>query len=190
MIKVLSVNVARAQPVLINGRRVITAIGKRPLSTRVPVHALGLEGDEQADLTVHGGQSKAVYAYAQEHYAFWEAARAQALGPTLAQALAPGAMGENLTLSGLLEDQLWIGDQLRLPRCVLQISEPRMPCFKFNATMGFALAAKSMMQAACCGAYLSVLEPGSVQAGESIELVPGPREVRLLDVFRAKGRGD
>lgn len=183
--RVMHVNRAEARDILIDGRRVMTAIGKRPVDGPVAVHRLGLEGDEQADLTVHGGIGKAVYAYPHEHYAFWQTVRAQARVSLWDEPLPPGALGENLTVEGLVEDRLWIGDRLRLPNCVLAVSEPRFPCFKFNAAMGFAQAAKLMTQSGYCGAYLAVIEPGSVAAGDAIELLPGPREVNLRELFRA-----
>jgi MOSC domain-containing protein YiiM len=102
--------------------------------------------------------------------------------------LAPGALGENLTVEGLTEDGLWIGDRLRLPGCVLAVSEPRFPCFKFNAAMGFAQASRLMVQSGFCGTYLAVVEPGQVAAGDPIDLLPGPREVNLRELFRARAR--
>lgn len=186
--KVLSVNLARAEMRIIDGRRVATAIGKRPVAGAVEVGPLGLAGDEQADPSVHGGITKAVYAYAQAHYAFWQTVRAQARVSLWDEALTPGALGENLTIEGLSEDRLWIGDRLRLPGCMLAVSEPRFPCFKFNAAMGFAHAAKLMVQSGYCGSYLAVLEPGTLQAGDPIELLPGPREVSVRELFRARAR--
>ena len=186
MIEILSVNVAQAARLDLGSRQVLSAIGKRPVAGPVRVGALGLAGDEQADLTVHGGLAKAVYAYPHEHYAFWRVVRAQARVAAWDAPLAPGTVGENLSLRGLLEGDLWIGDQLHLPGCTLAVSEPRQPCFKFNHVMGFAQAAKLMQQSGYCGAYLMVLEPGSVEAGQVARLVPGPREVNLLELFRAR----
>jgi MOSC domain-containing protein YiiM len=151
----------------------------------VAVRALGLEGDEQADLSVHGGPGKAVYAYPREHYAFWRTLRAQAGAALWDEPLAPGSLGENLTLEGLLEERAWIGDRLRFANCTLAVSEPRQPCFKFNAAMGFAQAAKMMAQSAWCGFYLAVIEPGTIEAGERFALQPGPREVGIDELFRA-----
>jgi len=184
--KILSVNTARAAKRLIQGRSVATAIGKQPVEGPVGVFALGLEGDEQADQSVHGGQSKAVYLYPAVHHAFWQTVRAQA-GVAAADApIPPGFLGENLTVEGIDESQLWIGDQLRGPGCTLVVSEPRNPCFKFNAVMGFAQASSLMNQSGYCGAYLAVLHPGLVQAGEVFALEPGPREVNLRELFLAK----
>ena len=185
---VQSLNVARATPVAINGRKVMTAIAKRAVEGRLAVLPLGLEGDEQADLSVHGGLSKAVYAYPSEHYSFWQTVRAQA-GVTLwDEPLPPGSLGENLTVAGVLENQVWIGDVLRFPQCALAVSEPRYPCFKFNAAMGFAHAAKLMVKSAWCGFYLAVREAGTIAAGETFTIVPGPREVGIAELFRARTR--
>jgi MOSC domain-containing protein YiiM len=184
--KILSVNVAIARDTLINGRKVLTAMGKRPVDGPVAVRRLGLEGDEQADLSVHGGLAKAVYAYPAEHYPFWQTVRAQAQVSLWDEPVPPGTFGENLTIQGLLETDLWIGDRLRLPGCTLAVSEPRYPCFKFNAAMGFKQAAKLMVQSGFSGSYLLVLEPGSLQAGDPIELIAGPREVNLRELFLAR----
>ena len=186
----VSLNVARAQPMAILGREVMSAIGKRGVAGPVAVGAVGLAGDEQADLSVHGGLSKAVYAYPAEHYPFWQTVRAQARVAAWDAPLAPGALGENLTLSGLLEDQAWIGDVLRFADCELAVSEPRFPCFKFNAAMGFEQASKLMVANGWCGFYLAVRNPGTLRAGEPFEVIAGPREVGITELFRARvGRG-
>ena len=188
MIRLVSVNTARVERRLIQGRAVATAIAKRPVAGPVAVGTLGLEGDEQADLSVHGGQSKAVYAYPVRHYPFWQTVRAQAQVAAADEPPAFGLLGENLTIDGLDETQLWIGDRLRLPGCGLVVSEPRQPCFKFDAAMGFAQASSLMAQSGYCGAYLAVLHPGTLQAGDEIELIPGPREVNLRELFMARQR--
>jgi MOSC domain-containing protein YiiM len=184
--KVLSVNRAAAREIVIEGRRVLTGIGKRPVAGPVAVKLLGLEGDEQADPTVHGGLSKAVYGYPSEHFAFWQTVRAQAKVSSWDEPVAPGLFGENLTLEGVTEDRLWVGDRLVFPHCTLAVSEPRFPCFKFNAVMGFNQAAKLMWQSGYCGSYFGVVEPGHIEAGETFELQPGPREVTLRELFRAR----
>jgi len=187
--QVLSVNVAQAEHVLIDGHRILTAIGKRAVSTldnpqRVQVHALGLAGDEQADPTVHGGLSKAVYAYPDTHYPFWQTVRSQAKAQAWDAPLPHGMLGENLTLSGLLEADAYVGDVLVFPDCTLAISEPRQPCYKFAHHMGFAQAVKLMAQSGYCGYYLSVRKGGSIAAGESYELIPGQREVSITELFK------
>ena len=185
---VVHVCTGRARPTTIEGRRHLTAIHKTPVSDPVAVGRLGLQGDEQADLSVHGGLSKAVYAYPQAHLHFWQTVRAQAKVALWDEPLPPGLLGENLLLHGLVEKDLWVGDRLVLPNCTLVVSEPRMPCFKFAAAMGFAQAVKLMVQSGWCGSYLAVLHEGTVQAGDPIELQPGPREVGIPELFRARAR--
>lgn len=187
--KVVSVNTGRAVAAQINGRRVMTAMAKRVQQGAVEVGPLGLASDEQADLSVHGGLSKAVYAYSSGHYAFWQTVRAQARVSLWDEPLPWGALGENLTVEGLDESLMWVGDRLVLPNCVLAVSEPRMPCFKFGAAMGFAQAGRLMNQSGYCGAYLAVIEPGRVQAGDAVQLAPGPREVNLRELFRSRVQG-
>jgi MOSC domain-containing protein YiiM len=184
--RLLSVNVSLAQPLAAAGRTVPSGIRKRAIDGPVEVRPLGLAGDEQADPSVHGGLSKAVYAYPVEHYPFWQTVRAQAQLAPWDEALPHGFLGENLTLEGLLETQAFIGDVLRFPECQLAVSEPRFPCFKLNAVMGFAHAIRLMQQSAWCGFYLSVREPGRLRAGETFELLPGPREVGIDELFRAR----
>ena len=184
--RLLSLNVARASAVTIGDRSVMTAIGKRAVDGPRAVAMLGIEGDEQADLSVHGGPSKAVYAYPSEHYRFWQTVRAQAGVAAWDEPLVPGALGENLTLAGVVESDVFIGDVLRFPGCALAVSGPRFPCFKLNAAMGFAHAAKLMVQSGWCGWYLSMREPGTIAAGESFTVVPGPREVGVGELFRAR----
>ena len=169
---------------------VMSGIRKLPMTGPVPVRLMGLQGDEQADLSVHGGVNKAVYAYPHEHYAFWQTVRAQAGAAVWGDTLAPGSMGENLTLRGLLETELFVGDMLRLPHCLLAVSEPRFPCFKLDAALGFGHAVKMMSQSGYCGSYLVVLEAGTVCAGDAIELLPGPREVNIRELFFSRVRGD
>ena len=182
----LSIQTAPARRVQINGRAILTGIYKLPVSGMVPVLPLGLDGDEQADLSVHGGLDKAVYAYPSEHYPFWREARAQAGLTGIDDALPFGAVGENLTLQGVLETDVWVGDVLRFAHCELRVTQPREPCYKFNAAMGFNTAAKVMAQNGCCGFYLAVDLPGHISAGEAFELVPGPRRLGIPEMFKAK----
>ena len=190
MPRLLSLNLGLVQPLAVGGRSVLSGIVKRPHDGPVLVRPLGVEGDEQADPSVHGGLTKAVYAYPAEHYAFWQTVRAQAGVAPWGEALPRGAMGENLTLEGLLENQVWIGDVLRFPDCDLAVSEPRFPCAKFNAVMGFPHAARLMNQSAWCGWYLAVRVPGTLTAGQDFSVVPGPREVGITELFRARARRD
>jgi MOSC domain-containing protein YiiM len=188
-LRVTHVCVARAQPLVCSGREELSGIRKRAVDGPVAVGPLGLAGDEQADLSVHGGLTKAVYAYPSLHHAFWRTVRAQA-GVAAADAdVPPGLFGENLVIEGLDEAQLWIGDALRFPDCELAVSEPRFPCHKFNAVMGFNHAAKMMVQSGWCGAYLGVVRGGTIAAGQAFELVPGPRAVGIRELFRARTKG-
>lgn len=181
-----SVNVGTAQPVRIGERRILTAIGKSAISGPVAVGPLGLAGDEQADLSVHGGLDKAVYAYPAVHYAFWQAQRRERGVSLFDEALPPGFLGENLTVDGLLEHEVYVGDRLHFPDCVLRVTAPREPCYKFNAVMGFAQAARTMALAGCCGYYLAVEQPGSLAAGQTATLVPGQRGLSIAQAFAGK----
>jgi MOSC domain-containing protein YiiM len=188
--KLLSINTSRAQPMMTAQGTVMSAIGKTARNGAVAVKALGLEGDEQADLSVHGGLEKAVYLYPYEHYPVWQNLRSQALKSSVEDSppLPMGMMGENLTLQGLLETQVWIGDKLRFENCTLVVSEPRQPCFKFNIRMGFKHAAKMMVQSGYCGFYCAVLREGSLIAGEAFTLEPGPRELSVHEIFALKNK--
>jgi MOSC domain-containing protein YiiM len=184
--RVLSVNTGNARPLRIGTRSVLSAIGKSPVSGPVAVGPLGLAGDEQADPGVHGGLGKAVYAYPVEHLPFWQAQRRDAVVSLFDETLPPGFMGENLGIEGLLEHEVWIGDELHFPGCVLRVTAPREPCFKFNAVMGLEQAGKLMMERLCPGFYLAVARTGTIEAGEAFQLVPGTRGLRVSEAFAAK----
>lgn len=155
------------------GRQVASAINKRPVAGPVAVGRLGLQGDAQADRRLHGGPDKAVYAYALEHYGFWEQQRRLA-GKGDAP-LQPGALGENLTVLGMLEDGCWPGDRWAVGTLLLEISEIRTPCFKLNVKMGLPHAARLMDQSGATGFYLRVLRSGIITAGDAVHVVPGAR---------------
>ncbi len=190
--KLLSISVATVGELFISqsGRmhRIVTGIHKRPVEGPVAVRKLGLAGDEQADLTVHGGLDKAVYAYPVEHYAFWQTQQLATLKRE--RVLPPGSMGENLTLQGLLEKDVWVGDQLAIGSALLEVTEPRSPCYKFAAKMGFNQAVKLMVQSGASGFYLRVLQEGMVTAGDAVTLNAGPRELSIAQINdrRRKGR--
>ncbi len=181
-----SVNLGQARPLLTGGRKILTAIGKRAVAGPVAVNRLGLQGDEQADLSVHGGLDKAVYAYPLEHYDLWRQQRKVHGVSLFDEVLPPGFVGENLSISGLLEQEVWIGDELHFSDCVLRVTAPREPCFKFNAVMGYKQAAKDMAVAGCCGFYLAVDKVGTIQSGQSFELVPGRRGLSITQSFASK----
>ena len=148
--KLLGVQLGTARRVKIGERSILTAFNKQPTTDSTLVMPLGLMGDEQADLSIHGGLEKAIYAYPSEHYAFWQNARAHAGVSPMDDSLPHGALGENLTLKGLLETQVWAGDVLRFAHCELKVTLPREPCGKFNAAIGFAQASKRMAQSGFC----------------------------------------
>lgn len=189
--KIVSLNLGQAAKLALGPaaqrRHVLSAIDKQPASGAVQLGKLGFAGDEQADLSVHGGLDKAVYAYPSEHYPFWQQ---QLQAARLPAELAAGAFGENLTLQGILETEVWIGDRLRCGDVVLQVTEPRKPCYKLNAWLGFSHAAKVMVQSGFSGFYLRVVQTGTLQAGTSITLVAGPRQVSIeqLNAQRRRGR--
>ena len=184
--RVRSVNIGAARRLQMHGRSVLTAIGKQAVHGVVPVGRLGLLGDEQADLSLHGGLDKAVYAYPHEHYVYWQTQRRAHSVSLFDEVLAAGFMGENLTLEGLLESDVWVGDELHLRHCVLRVTEPRHPCGKFNTVMGYAQASSDMATALCSGFYLAVDQPGPVSAGEAFTVVPGRRSLSIAQAFAAK----
>lgn len=165
----------------------MSGIHKQSVSGPISVRRIGLAGDAQADLSLHGGPDKAIYAYPAEHYPFWAAQRFAVLKQE--DSLPPGSMGENLTLQGILESDAWVGDRLRIGSAVLEVTEPRQPCFKFNVKMGFSHAAKMMAQAGNSGFYLKVVQAGEVCAGDVITLMPGPREVSIAGINEKRRKG-
>jgi MOSC domain-containing protein YiiM len=180
------VQTGSARRVKIGERTLLTAINKQPVHGDVPVLPLGLMGDEQADLSIHGGLEKAIYAYPSEHYAFWRNARHSAGVSMLDESLPHGILGENLTLAGLLETDVWAGDVLQFAHCKLAVTIPREPCHKFNTAMGFAKATQLMATSGFCGFYLAVREAGSISAGEQFELIAGRRSASIPQLFKAK----
>lgn len=168
------------------GRHILTAIGKSSVSGPVPVGRLGLNGDEQADLSVHGGLDKAVYAYPVEHYPYWQNARRERGVSLFDELLPPGFMGENLSIEGLLESHVWIGDELHFPGCVLRVTAPREPCYKFSTVVGLPDAGRLMVERACPGFYLAVVQAGPVEAGQVFTLVPGRRGLSVAEAFAAR----
>ncbi|MEO0316997.1 MAG: hypothetical protein RL404_674 [Pseudomonadota bacterium] len=190
--KIISVNTGIVAPLFVkadgNAQNVQSAIRKQAVAGKVAVRPLGLSGDEQADQSVHGGLEKAVYAYPSEHYAFWQAEAERVFRQAVT--LLPGALGENLTTEGLLEQDLWVGDRLQAGALLLEVTEPRQPCYKFGARMGYPHAIKQMLQSGYSGIYLKVVQPADVEAGMALQLIPGAREVSIasINARRLKGR--
>jgi MOSC domain-containing protein YiiM len=164
--RVESVNVGEPRPVEVDGRTVWTAIWKSPVEGRVPLRGVNLRGDDQADRTVHGGPDKAVYAYAIEDTEWWEG---QLGGP-----LGAGAFGENLTVRGLPVSEAVIGERWAVGSAVLEVAQPRLPCFKLGLRMGDPRFLKRFAAAGRPGAYLRVVQEGDIGAGDQIDALTRP----------------
>lgn len=162
--KLISVCVGEPREVIWKGRPVVTGIFKQPVDGRVMMRSLNLDGDRQADLTVHGGSEKAIYAYPMEHYAYWQ----QELPD---EAFPWGAFGENLTIEGLSETAVNIGDRFRIGAAEVMVTQPRFPCFKLNLKFGRDDMVKRFLNSRLSGIYFSVVQEGEVGAGDAIERV-------------------
>jgi len=157
---------------------VTTGIFKTPVAGRVKVHKLNLEGDAQADLSVHGGPNKAVYAYPSEHYAFWKR-------EFPGMALPWGMFGENLTLEGLLEDEAHIGDRFRIGTAVLMVTQPRTPCYKLGMKFGREDMEARFLASGRTGFYFAVIEEGEMGKGDNIKLIEqGKNQIGISTILR------
>ena len=162
--KLLSINVGLPRDVEWRGKVVRTSIFKAPVSGRVRVTRLNVQGDRQSDLSVHGGADKAVYAYPSEHYAFW---RNELPGVDFPW----GAFGENLTTEGLLENNVHIGDRFRAGSAEFVVTQPRMPCFKLAIRFNRPDMVKRFLHSGRAGFYVAVVQEGDMGAGDSLVLV-------------------
>ncbi len=182
MMKLISVNVGLPRDVEWRGRTVTTGIFKSPVKGRVRVRTLNLDGDRQADLSVHGGPDKAVYAYPAEHYEYW---RQELPGVDLP----PGSFGENLTTEGLQETEVRIGDRYRVGSTVVKVTQPRMPCSKLGVKFGRDDMVKRFLASERTGFYFAVVQEGDVAAGDAIEpLERAPHEVTVSEITRLYAR--
>ena len=163
-VKILSLNVSRPKLVLYQGNTISTGIFKQPVSGPVRLRTLNLDGDRQADLSVHGGPNKAVYAYPSEHYPFW---RKELPGVDLPW----GMFGENFTTTGLAEDKLHVGDRCQIGSAIVMVRQPRMPCYKLAAKFQREDILERFLLSGRSGIYFSVEQEGSVEAGDAVELV-------------------
>jgi MOSC domain-containing protein YiiM len=183
--RVLSVNVGLPRRVQWRGRSIETGIFKEPVVGRVTVEPLNLRGDRQADLSVHGGTNKAVYAYPHEHYAFWKR------GLDLEQLL-PGSFGENLTVVGSTERDVRIGEHWRIGSCELVVTEPRVPCFKLAARFQRPDMIRRFLSSRRTGFYFRVLRPGELGAGDEVELLERDESAisvaDVVELFATKAR--
>jgi len=186
--RIITISVGKIEKIIISGqgpgRTVKSAINKHPVSQlnrpeSIYVGPLGLSQDEQADLTVHGGADKAVYVYPAEHYTFWETLLVEQGSERVE--LAHGFFGENLTIEGFLEREVFIGDLWTIGEVELMVEALREPCFKFNSKIGLDEAGPTMVRSGRSGWYLSVLQPGVLKAGDSISVTPGDRRVSIYD---------
>jgi MOSC domain-containing protein YiiM len=174
--KLVAVNVGRPREVEARGRRVRTAIFKSPVEGRRRVGRLNVEGDDQADRTVHGGAEKAVYAYPAEHYPWW---RTELGDPTLSW----GAFGENLTTEGLLEQDVGIGDRYRVGTAELVVTQPRTPCYKLGIRFGNPEMVKRFARSGRSGFYLAVEREGEIEAGDDIvQIAEGSPRLTVAEV--------
>jgi MOSC domain-containing protein YiiM len=179
--KILSIQVGLPRTVEFNGRQTTTGIFKEPIQGPIMVRRLNLEGDGQADLRVHGGVNKAVYAYGADTFKRWKEIRPQ-------DEFLPGAFGENLTMESLREDQIEIGDTFKLGQATLQAVQPRFPCFKLGIKFKDNSILRAFMKMNRPGVYFSVLHEGLIQAGDSLELIEKAEKsvsiVRLFEIFQ------
>jgi MOSC domain-containing protein YiiM len=162
--KIISVNIGLPREVSWQGKTVTTGIFKEPIKGSVMLRTLNLDGDKQADLSVHGGVSKAVYAYPVQHYEFWKSELPNMQLPY-------GMFGENFTIAGLLEETVHIGDRFRLGAAEVMVTEPRMPCYKLGIKFGRADMVKRFVVSRRTGFYFAVLQEGEIKAGDTIELL-------------------
>jgi MOSC domain-containing protein YiiM len=162
--KLISVNVGLPREVSWKGKTVRTGIFKEPVSERVMVRSLNLDGDRQADLTVHGGLDKAVYVYPFEHYDYWR-------GELPDIELPLGIFGENFTSTGLREEEVNIGDRFRIGNVTLMVTQPRLPCYKLGIRFGRPDMVKQFLASRRTGFYFRVLQEGEVGAGDTLELL-------------------
>jgi len=183
--KVVSVNVGLPREVISRGEAVLTSIFKEPVAGRVRVETLNLVGDRQSDLTVHGGAEKAVYVYPSEHYAFW---REELPGVDLPW----GSFGENLTVEGLAEDRVRIGDEIAIGSAVFVVTQPRMPCYKLGIRFGRMDMVKRFLKSGRSGFYLSVSSEGELGAGDLITLTPSQTPsitvAEFVSIYATNGR--
>jgi MOSC domain-containing protein YiiM len=176
--KLLSIQVGLPREVRWQRRTVSTGIFKEPVQGPVMLRTLNLDGDRQADLSVHGGTHKAVYVYPAEHYGPW---RAELPGVELAW----GAFGENFTTEGLVEDEVNIGDRFRIGEAEVQVTQPRTPCFKLGIRFGDPGMVERFLKSRRSGFYVAVLREGRVEAGDPIErLATDPHHVTVADFNR------
>jgi MOSC domain-containing protein YiiM len=175
--KLISLNTGRPQDVDVSGRIVRTSIWKSPREGRVRVTTLNIEGDEQSDLSVHGGTYKAVYCYPSEHYEYWRGELPRAELPW-------GVFGENLTTEGLLETDVYIGDRMEIGSAEFLVTQPRQPCFKLGIRFARADMIKRFLASGFSGFYVRVVREGDIASGDPIRVVArAAGSMSVSDIF-------
>jgi len=172
--KILSINVSEPKKVMFNGKELITSIYKNPIQGSVEIKELGIQGDRQADMKVHGGYDKAVYGYSFKHYKHWS----DKLGRDFTEF---GLVGENLTIDDLDEKEICIGDQLKISNCLLEVTQPRIPCYKLGIKMNDRGFPKLFTQSGLLGMYMKVIDAGNITRNDEIEIVK--KQENSLSVF-------
>jgi len=176
--KIVSVNVSQPVEIDYNGKKITTSIFKKPVTGEVAVSTFNLEGDQQVDLENHGGGHKAVYAFSANQYDYWQ--------HTLNQSLHYGQFGENLTITDLDETHLCIGDQLQVGSCILEITQPRVPCFKLGIALGLNTIPKRFIQHAATGIYFKVIQKGTLSVGDNVtRIYTQPQRLSVQTLFKA-----
>jgi MOSC domain-containing protein YiiM len=184
--RLLSISSGKVAPLFGNHhpdyKSVASAIRKKTVSdlsnpTLIEIAQLGVQGDEQADLSAHGGLEKAIYVYPIEHYPFWNTLLTRETKKSVS--LQAGAIGENFTIEGLLETEIFVGDKLQIGELEFSVVKLREPCFKFNAAMGYKGAVKAMLQSGFSGWYMRVNKAGFLAPGAKITVIPGTRQTSI-----------
>lgn len=179
--KIQSIQIGAPQEIVYRGHQITTGIFKKPIAAPIYLHEFNLEGDAQADLTVHGGRDKALYAYSCDAYLIWRQSRPN-------DTFEFGAMGENLSVDSLSEDKIYIGDTFELGDAIVQVTQPRFPCYKLAAKFNDPLIIKQFMKLGRPGVYFRVLKTGLIDIDQEFRLIHQEKErISVRDVFWKNG---
>ena len=177
--ELVSINISSIKTIELNGKKISTGIFKKPTAGSIYIGTENIAGDKQADLKNHGGKDKAVYAFSSDHYSYWASILKD-------PDLKPGAFGENLTISGLDEAQIHIGDIISIGKSLLEVSQPRVPCFKLGMALNNKNLPKLFIDHGATGVYFRVLEQGHIKPGDKVEVIKSePSKVAVKSLFRA-----
>jgi MOSC domain-containing protein YiiM len=176
--RILSVNISLPREIDYGGQKISTGIFKEPIEGRITLRTLNLDGDRQADLSVHGGPDKAVYAYPVEHYEYWHSVFPDLVMPN-------GMFGENLTVEGLIESEISVGDVFRIGSASVIATQPRMPCYKLGVKFGRMDVIKKFLASGRSGIYFKVSKEGEVATGDTIhQITKDPNQITISDIVR------